>query len=604
MIWIYPDEDPILDRHAGLYFSYPELIDISAMQNQVIPATQPGCMATLPYCGPLNSFFNWEGPFGQTPPPSPSGQPVLINVNDPFNVGTWTFTLTMPNATIISPMPCSSQGAVTGSVAISNVCNAPVVIWPKVYSYARAPNCLLKDNANNFVVKFLATNITQNINHSGFFPTTPPGINHELTLHYNNSGETSWYIEHTLTPSYDEPQFITSAGDIQWSGSPNTLYTNSASGNPSNGPSILPSPTNEIIIAEINSNAFITKTSSTINLHSSNGISSISINGSIITKFNPFTNKFFIVETALTSPFITSFTVYNVNNNGTFSFVKSNFIPNLAFVQIDNTNTTDNSYFIDSHILVRYDYQNNIFTPVSISNFTNNNIYGIHSNNPLTENRCLIVNRVEGKIYSLDLVSSTSNFLSTLNLPYNDNLPAIQWLSFNYHFAYYLDDVYITGGTQSGNDLQIGNQLIPALGNFQHSVFFTKFNLSEFSFSKTSDNYSFKQTPNDYSLEASQKTSKIYQADNLKPKVIFDGVVLSPNPVRDLLSISMPTNNNFSSNSLHTISIYNNVGVKVLELKKTGKTIFIDTQKLNAGSYFILLRDEKGNRSSKSFVKI
>lgn len=123
MIWIWPEENRIAGRFAGLVFSFPELIDITAIQNQVIQATQPNCMATLPYCGPLNSVFNWEGPNGQTPS-APSGQPIQVNVADPLNVGTWTLTLTMPNA-VTTNNTCSPQGPVTGSVNISAVCTLP-----------------------------------------------------------------------------------------------------------------------------------------------------------------------------------------------------------------------------------------------------------------------------------------------------------------------------------------------------------------------------------------------------------------------------------------------------------------------------------------------
>ncbi len=122
MIWIYPEEYQIPWRFSGLFFSHPQLIDITAIQSQVQQGTYPNCMATLPNCGPLNSTYIWEGPNGQYIT-AQSGQTVQVNASNPLNVGTWFLTIVLPGATITNNT-CSQQGGVFTSVNVT-ACSSP-----------------------------------------------------------------------------------------------------------------------------------------------------------------------------------------------------------------------------------------------------------------------------------------------------------------------------------------------------------------------------------------------------------------------------------------------------------------------------------------------
>lgn len=118
MIWIWPEGNTNnINEASGMFVALPELIDISDYANQVQQATTPGCLATLPSCGPAGAILNWEGPGGNPAISVPAGTPVTVDVTNPANVGTWTLTLTVPSA-VITSSACNTTGSFTTTVQV------------------------------------------------------------------------------------------------------------------------------------------------------------------------------------------------------------------------------------------------------------------------------------------------------------------------------------------------------------------------------------------------------------------------------------------------------------------------------------------------------
>ena len=119
MLWIWPEGDPDPAKHSGMFVALPELFDITNYTNQVQQAANPGCLATLPSCGPEGSVFTWTGPAGSTiVPPTPAGTPVTLDVvSNPLNIGTWTLTLSVPGAHITTGA-CNTTGSFTTTVEV------------------------------------------------------------------------------------------------------------------------------------------------------------------------------------------------------------------------------------------------------------------------------------------------------------------------------------------------------------------------------------------------------------------------------------------------------------------------------------------------------
>ena len=597
MIWIYPDEDPILDRHAGLYFAYPQLIDISAIQNQVIQATQPECMATLPYCGPLNSVFDWEGPNGQIISGQPSGQPVQIDVTNPLNIGNWTFTLTMPSATIISPMSCSSQGAVTGSVTISNVCNAPPGgVWPKSYSYTRGTRQLtINPLTNHFLVQYYAgcTCFSFQHNHAGV-PIPTSGTSGNIRIHYNgNNALSDYYIPDGAIGSVLPNMFCNNSGELLTrNGTTDTKVFDFSTGQLINS-----LPFSDEILAQTSTNKYLTLSATNVlKLTDAGGIVYYSIQLTDALAFAKYDKANDILYYYDQENHYSAFQAFPTTIGTLFQHSLPAPTPPSGYIY-NACSIADNGimYYLHNQTLMKYDPATTIFSLANFAGLNNIDLLKCKSSNPYIDNRILVLNPTDNFLYLIDHL--TGNVKKINYQGREDAFIA------DYSFDNGQQHIFLTGITRDV-PLIIGAQVIPIAPGESYSVFVTKLNMSEFSFTQTQDNFSARQAPNSYVVNETEKApAPTDKANTVNAKIAFDAAV-SPNPVRDQLSVIMPVDNGFSANSLYTISIYNNVGVNVLELKKTGKTIFINTQRLNPGSYFILIRDEKGNRYSKAFIKI
>ncbi len=95
----------------------------------------------------------------------------------------------------------------------------------------------------------------------------------------------------------------------------------------------------------------------------------------------------------------------------------------------------------------------------------------------------------------------------------------------------------------------------------------------------------------DFSNEA---CDTLYLSNN-EYKAGTNDIIISPNPVSDILSISSPI-------KLKKISVFNSIGELVFEKKISGKSSSISVASLPNGLYFIKMESEKGVESRKVIV--
>jgi Secretion system C-terminal sorting domain/Pregnancy-associated plasma protein-A len=487
------------------------------------------------------------------------------------------FSVTCPSSGTISLTATAANYTDNFTFDYQNLASCTTELWPKVYSYSRLPEVLLTDNSGNFVVDFLASDISQSINHVGPLPPPPPSSSENITFHYNQTGITNWYKAYASVP---EPVFVLNNGDIQWS---DYSYTNITNGGSVPPPQFVPA--GETLIAETNSGQFITKDDNNIYVHTGSATTSVTNIGFFQAKFNKNSNKLYVIKYGSSY----QFGIYQLSGN-TLNLVTSNQIfestYDLVFAQVDNQ---DNIYVIKNNIFQQYNPVTNSFAPITtISGFTNSNIYRLVSDNPYTENKCLVINKLENRIYSLDLIALQSRKINTINFPYPE-FPVFQTILGGFRYLFEGDFLYLAGSTSSNipnNNLSIGNQSIPVLGQLYHSVFFTKFNLIT--------DFSSRQSEASFSKNNAFKTE---QAD----ENIFKTIV-APNPVKDLLQIRFEEKNNYNYKTYY-ISIINSYGNIVLNQFTAQKNIAINVNVLIPGIYYILVVTTKGEKSSRIFLK-
>lgn len=157
MIWIWPEGDPDPAKHSGMFVALPELFDITNYTNMVQQAANPGCLATLPSCGPEGSYFEWFGPPGSTSiPPTPAGTPVTLDLSNPQNAGTWSLTLSVPGADITTGA-CNTTGSFTTTVQVLPCGTLPtgpirIVEIPNIQS--AKPADIIRDADNNSIIGY------------------------------------------------------------------------------------------------------------------------------------------------------------------------------------------------------------------------------------------------------------------------------------------------------------------------------------------------------------------------------------------------------------------------------------------------------------------
>lgn len=125
VVWIYPKQATfVLDvpKQSWLEVAKLEIININnfnAGSNPVTPIP-PNCTITIgpnsPNCGLEGSVFTWLGPNGQSII-APANQQIQVDASNSQNVGTWTLTMTVPNA-VTTNNTCSDPGILQATVYV------------------------------------------------------------------------------------------------------------------------------------------------------------------------------------------------------------------------------------------------------------------------------------------------------------------------------------------------------------------------------------------------------------------------------------------------------------------------------------------------------
>ncbi len=560
MIWVYPKEvdNGILFRQSGLFFSFPELIDITNFSAGMPPNPTPiNCTVTLgptiPNCGVQNSIYTWHGPNGQIIP-APQNQQIQVDANNSQNVGLWTLTMTVPTASNTNNT-CSQTQNISATVNVPSCVSAP---WPK--SYASWNDFLLKDKFGNIFTYYSGGDIRTNINHSGILPTNSG----DYTVQYNSTTGVSTWVRENLAPF-----FTLSSGSIQMISTidyATMSFYNSSTGQPTASPALVPA--NEKIIAELSNNGFITTGNNNINVHLSSGSSSTSfipLSTSILKSFfNPSSLKLFI-EYYNSSTFYSTLAVYQLIGANLVLLNNPSFSDYPGIITTVNNNdivyTWGNGY-----VLNQYDYINKIKTPLSIPGFNNNNIITYPftgGRGSYTEDQILLVKFDEKRIYSTN--TSTNEFKK---IDFNFS-PIPNYTIGYYYYIYSGTDVYLSGvldGTSGGN-LVIGGQSIFVYPN--QSSFITKFDLlGDFN------------RPTQQKLVVINNKIKSEESKNI-PSEESEQIRISPNPANSQVTI---TAGKSPIRFIQIADIYNNIVLR----KNSGdsKNITFSVVNLLPGVYY------------------
>jgi len=198
LMWIFPSGEPGLNRNSGLLVTQPELIDVTNFSAGSNPSpTSPGCSVTIgpptPNCGPTGAEFKWTGPQGQTPT-VPSNQQITFDASLPGNAGTWTLSMTMPNAiTTNSNHVCSEQQDAQHPVLVSASVNVPscigVCTTPTITPLGPTTQCVWYETGPWLT---LTTNLTSNIQWYDDGVPIYQGNTQTITLTNNPGSANTW----------------------------------------------------------------------------------------------------------------------------------------------------------------------------------------------------------------------------------------------------------------------------------------------------------------------------------------------------------------------------------------------------------------------------
>lgn len=587
-IWIYPEENQTPWRFSGLYFSHPQLIDITNLQAQVVQGVQPGCLATLPKCGPANSVFYWEGPNGQTYT-VPNGQAVTLDVTNPLNIGTWSLTLSVPGA-VTTNNTCSVAGAVSASVTIDQ-CQQPAV-WPKIYeTYLNCPiggsSALAKiicgNAANGNVFASIPGNMSNNIHHNG---PIPPTAGCYVTQYGQTSGTTTWYKED------ERIGFMLANGNLQMIQSTNpfnTVYRNPNTGALVSGPAVT-IPSTEVILAEDNG-TYITTTGSDLRVRSAAG-TTITLPPSggyqfpFQSKYNPVTKKLFVkyskATNGVTSPDL--IIVYNLDFATNALQTVQSFVPTgtIGFSTILQVNTNDILFLCSNMNIYQYDYTTNSYSLYTTSGLNNNgSIIPIPDGNWYVSDEIMANNQTDHYLYYINSITGQLK-----KIAHNSACQGCLWMN------YYRNgnDIFVWGGFEGAYTLTIGSQTfsLPSPGAYAPN-FVAKFNVQS----------DFNRAP------STGVSDNIVQAVPVKKEDKTTGFTasISPNPAHDRLDIRLTTLSPGSFSDRYTVSISNGFGVVLLSKDRQPAASAINISMLTRGVYYMTITNSKGEKITRTFIK-
>ncbi len=444
-------------------------------------------------------------------------------------------------------------------------------IWPKVYERGiKILGNLTKGTNGNIFYDLYSNNIQNNLNHIGPLPNN---LNTNFLIQYTSNGVTTWAKSNVILGSKSLLN-----GDIRMknlNSPPNFIYYNGATGNPTTAPAYLPD--NETLIAETNSGTFITtneefntiESNYQIYVHTPLTTTSIYRRLAAPRWFNRTTNKLMAhtLNYSGGGSGISSFEVFELLNN---NLVLTTTYSTLSYF-IYHMDNQDRAYTIQNGQLYLYNLISNTITLLSISGLNNNNLLACYTSSSYTDDRYMVYNTSDQKIYAIDF-----NIQLAKNITTNNFRPC------NYIFDG--DNVYLAGGIEDQNGITIGTQFIPSATTTPifNSNFITKFSLQyDFNF--------FRQI-------APEKLT------NDPHKATFD-VSLSPNPSSNLIKLII-TESDKQSTSTYTISIINQAGNILLRKEKYLSGDKLDISGLKIGSYYVEVLNVKGEKASKNLIKL
>lgn len=586
MIWIFPEYTQNLN-YAALKFAYPELYKVPIFEPIVSP-NYPNCSVNLPaYCAtPVNSALIWTGPVGQIISAN-FNQTIPIDVSDNNNVGNWTLSVNITNATLTNNS-CSRNNSLLLSINVP-ACSG---LWPKVYP-GKAPTSLIKTYNEQIIMQWehpYYYSFVPNLNHIGPLPAN--GSSGIFNFHYTKSGFTNWFANNIKDP------FPLINGDIAYkdaSGLGDNFFVNSFTGIYNNPTYVLPN--NERIVAEIGSGIFVTirassspydaelvlrNSTSLIPLNVVTSLSSDKIiynrNSGYLYVLHKYWDWINFPATGLIMQKINKYLVTNSSivlaNSGTISFPEIIEGNSCDLLQI---NDFDEIYFLISNQIKKFDITTNLYSDVSILNL-HDKYYPCYSSNPYTENRAFVESlpnyqHSEWSLYSLDLSNSSNiTYKQILSTPLFGRL----------YYLYDNDTMYLAGTFI--NNCQIGTQIMP-LNNSIFNVFLTKLNL-ETDFYRNS-------TKNIYAEYQELKT----------PKLTLTATI-SPNPSTENIRINIKSEDKIVTKQPFKIIFKNKISNRVTVIDKYYSGNLIDISRFEKGLHFIEIISSDGQMTSNKLIKI
>lgn len=162
---------------TGILLSYPELIDLTAVQATIPAPTVSNCNATLtaPACAPVNTQLVWHGPAGQSIATAPA-QTTTVSITDAANIGTWTLSVTAADA-VNTNTTCGTfgNGGINFPVVVSGVLECPTVnSIAGMWSWMKGDN--IEDQQGIYGTKGVFTNLNK------------PGARHYAASWKDNDG--------------------------------------------------------------------------------------------------------------------------------------------------------------------------------------------------------------------------------------------------------------------------------------------------------------------------------------------------------------------------------------------------------------------------------
>lgn len=539
----YPVRYPFINNYFGINHlpSNPWIMSGNLIQLDI---RNPACIPTslVSLSGPVTLYYMDDHHITLYAPNCASGN-ISISVAAGNYIDDYTFTIQNP------------------------ACPAP--LWPKVY-YGDKYIQLTKGQSGNIYLDLQLQNSTPNFQHQGNLPFTQPGA---YTIQYNASSAVTEWVKNDQVITY-----ALSNGDIQvenYTGGLNYQYYNGITGFSASPPAGV--PTGHKIMVEKSPGVFVTASSVSVHTYLHIGTDMINVDGLKNVKYNPASKTLFVFYYT-SSPVTLHMDKYDLTNNTFAPLGNTTFPYATEIVQVDNQDWT---YFVWGGVL-RSLSASGAYGIVSIPGFTNSDVISFYADSyasmiePYTNNRCLVGQTVEQRIYALDLVALTQRKLNTSNL-----LDAPNWWLAAITTDYIIDGntVFIAGSMLGAyqSSITLGSQQINFLGTGYFSNYLAKLDLNADFTSRISENI--------VSNQASVEMPFIAK--------------LFPNPSSN--SINIIINDKMNDHTIAILDQMKNVVMK-LERYRSGNTI--DISWLKPGVYYMEIVNRKGEKIGQIFSKL